>query len=86
MCPRCAGYLIRDLGFQTITSSGPAYHCVNCGNYLDLAILRNQRLTLEERQAYAPKGMAIHSRRDAAYVLSGAGGVFLGHHALFSTL
>ena len=86
MCPRCKGYLVRDLGFQHVTHEGTAYHCLNCGNYLDLRILRNQSLSLEERKAYAPRRVITHTLGDDAYVLSGAGGVFLGGGDLFSTL
>lgn len=61
MCPRCQGYLVRDKGFESITRSRPAYHCVNCGRYIDLCILKNSELTLAERSKlgdhkHVPKG------------------------------
>lgn len=42
-CERCNGYLIRDFGFQSITNERIAYHCINCGNYIDPTILHNRQ-------------------------------------------
>ena len=85
MCPRCNGYLVRDIGFQCITHEGAAYHCVNCGNYIDLHILRNRRLTLAERIANAHK-KPRHSVGDDSDSLSGLGVRFLDASSLLELL
>lgn len=72
MCPKCNGYLVRDLGFQTVTHEGVAYHCVNCGNYIDLNILRNRQLTPTQRSANAHK-IVKHGLGDDPDTLSGLG-------------
>jgi hypothetical protein len=84
-CPRCNGYLVRDLGFQTTTHNGTAYHCVNCGNYIDLHILRNKQLTLAEREANADK-RTKHSVGDDSASLSGFSAKFLDGSSLFDLM
>lgn len=75
MCPRCNGSLIRDLGFEHNTHEGVAYHCVNCGNYIDLCILKNRNLTMEELYAVSHKrGRQVESH-SGTFTLSGYGHV-----------
>ena len=85
MCPRCNGYLIRDNGFQCTTHSSIAYHCVNCGNYIDLRILYNKQMTPAEREANAHKRIK-HSMGDDSDSLSGFSAKFLDGSSLFELL
>ena len=78
-CSRCNGYLVRDIGFQCVTHSSEAYHCINCGNYIDLRILRNRLLTPEELKADANMGDNIDG-------LSSFSGLFLGSSSLLELL
>ena len=42
MCPRChTGLLVYDGPIESDT--GPSYHCVNCGCYIDHVITANKR-------------------------------------------
>ena len=84
-CSRCNGYLVRDTGFQYVTHSSVAYHCVNCGNYIDLRILRNRLLTPEELKADA-NNRVKHSVGDDIDGLFGFSGLFLGSSSLFKLL
>ena len=70
MCPRCQGYLVRDTGFENITKSKPAYHCVNCGHYVDLCIIKNKSITPEQRRQYAGKRISKYDMGDDAYPVS----------------
>lgn len=85
MCPRCQGYLTRDTGFEFTTQSHPAYHCVNCGAYLDLCILKNQRLTLDERSHLVTKTRVSHAPMgDDTHALLVRDSVFLDHGTVLS--
>ena len=84
-CSRCNGYLVRDIGFQCVTHSSVAYHCVNCGNYIDLRILRNRLLTPEELKADA-NNRVKHSMGDNIDGLSSFSGLFLGSSSLLELL
>ena len=77
-CPKCNGYLTRDLGFEHTTHEGVAYHCVNCGNYLDLCILKNRSLTLEQQHATAHKRTGHHATDTDTFTISRYGHVLLG--------
>lgn len=79
MCPRCAGYLVRDRGFQTVTHEGPAYHCVNCGNYIDMTILRNKEI-VQHDTGKRPRQPLFGD--DSVYVFNGSGGILAGSSLL----
>lgn len=70
MCPRCQGYLIRDLGFQTLTHEGTAYHCINCGNYIDLTIIRNRQSTPKETPRVPKRRISKYDMGDDTYALA----------------
>ena len=79
-CNRCNGYLMRDRGFESITHTSIAYHCVNCGNYIDLCILMNRGLSLEARNRAAHKKSGSYMTADETFVVRS---VLLGQSSLF---
>ena len=87
MCPRCNGYLTRDKGFEFATQSHPAYHCVNCGAYYDLCIMKNQRLTQDERSHLVTNTRVRHAPvGDDTYALLVTHSLFLDHGVVSSWL
>ena len=60
-----------------MTHSNIAYHCANCGNYIDLCILKNRGLTLEERNETAHKRHGYHVTNPDTFTISSAGHVLL---------
>lgn len=84
MCPRCNGYLVRDLGFQSTTHEGTAYHCINCGNYIDLCILNNKQRKVDP---HAPTRRASkYDMGDDTYALAVRSDVLLGSGGVFGLL
>ena len=83
MCPRCNGYLVRDKGFEHMTHALPGYHCVNCGNYIDLCILKNRSLTLEQQHETAHKRTGHHVIDTDTFAISGHGHVLFGASSVF---
>ena len=82
MCPRCSsprskGLIIQDRPFEL--NSGPSFHCVNCGLYVDRVILKNKA---DQQKGHIPdernKKSSQSHMGDVSYSVFGSGNVLLG--------